>query len=125
MPIKSIMVVDNSDADHLITEILIRDYNPAIEIIKAYDGAEALEILKKSDEEPSLILLDINMPGMDGFTFLEHYKDIHTSTVVVMLSSSDQEKDKTKALAYEPVKQYMVKPISVLDLETLEKSYLD
>lgn len=121
MQIKSIMIVDDSESDQYITERVIKEFDSSIIISKAYDGDEALEMLKDMDEQPSLILLDINMPRMNGLEFLEHYKSQNPSSIVVMLSSSDQERDKTKAFSYDVVKQYIIKPLEVKDLENIAK----
>lgn len=117
---KSIMIIDDSEADQLLTRCIIENYNPNIEIHQAYDGEEALEKLTKLEEKPELILLDINMSRMGGFDFLEEYsKNNDSSMVVVMLSSSDRTEDKDNALKYPCVKDYVTKSISIGDLENL------
>ena len=73
MKLSRAMVIDDSEADQLIAEIALQMYDPNIEIIKAYDGLEALEILKDIDEQPEIIFLDINMPRMNGHEFLKVY----------------------------------------------------
>lgn len=122
MTIKKIMIVDDSDADHYLTEIVVQDYDEDLTVVKAFDGEEALEMLPTMDEPPCLILLDINMPRMGGFEFLENYKDLDTKpSVVVMLSSSDQDHDKSKALEFDEVSEYIVKPLDLADLEGIIK----
>jgi CheY-like chemotaxis protein len=67
---------------------------------------------------PSLILLDINMPAMNGFEFLEAYQSllttqkIYPSPTVIMFTSSEEENDKEKAMRFPFVKDYLVKPLS-------------
>jgi len=114
--IKSILVVDDNEADQMITRTAINDYNPNIKILVAYDGTEALQVLRELNEPPSIILLDINMPQMNGFEFLEKYKTVCNSAIIVMLSSSDQEQDKMRALSHSDVKDYITKPITMEDL---------
>lgn len=121
MTLKSILVVDDSEADQLIAEIAIQDYDDTIEVLKAFDGKEALELLASLPTQPSLIILDVNMPRMNGLEFLEHYQaQPKASTIVVMLSSSEQEKDKERALSFDVVQEYIVKPLEVEDLRKLE-----
>ncbi len=121
MKIKTIMLIDDSEEEHYLTEYVIKKYDPSLVMIQAYDGDEALAMLAEMEEHPSLILLDINMPRMNGFEFLEEYQKLYSSSVVVMLSSSDQGSDKKRAFEYSVVKQYIIKPIEVQDLENLAK----
>ena len=123
MKIQSILIVDDNEADQLIANIAITDYDDQITLYKAYDGQEALELLNTLAEPPSLLLLDINMPRMGGFEFLDRYKALHdASAVVVMLSSSNQEKDKQKAFSSGLVKHYIIKPLETKDLAALAQS---
>lgn len=120
MDISSIMIVDDSESDQYLTQMIIEQYNPDIQILQAYDGLEALEILDALEEQPSIILLDINMPRMNGFEFLEEYnKRNNPAAVIAMLTSSDQDRDKKKSMVYGCVKTYFVKPLDVDDIEAL------
>ena len=120
MIIKSIMIVDDSEADQFLTTMVIEEYNPAIKIIQAYDGQEALEKLEEMVEKPCIIILDINMPRMNGFEFLEEYnKKDYTVKIITMLTSSDQIHDREKALQFKCVHGYSVKPLEVENLRKL------
>ncbi|MDB2683163.1 response regulator [Alphaproteobacteria bacterium] len=113
MNISSIMIVDDSESDQFLTKVIIEKYDDTIEIMQAYDGQEALEQLDAIDKQPDIILLDINMPRMNGFEFLEEYnKREEKSKIIAMLTSSDQEEDKEKSIKYGCVKTYFVKPLS-------------
>ncbi len=120
MDLNRILIVDDSDPDQFLAKVIIEKFNDNIEILQAYDGQEALELLDQVSQQPDLILLDINMPVMDGHEFLEQYskRDEQTS-VVVMLTSSDQQKDKERSHAYECTKDYLSKPLKPSDLEGL------
>ena len=122
MTIKSIMIIDDNETEHFINEAVIHDYDENIEIYKAYDGKEAIELLSSMNEQPSLILLDINMPCMGGLEFLEKYNDLQKPKVIVaLLSSSEQEKDKNEAFEYNFVKKYVIKPLSIEHLKEIAK----
>lgn len=120
MNMNTVMIIDDSDTDQYLSTHIIKKYDSNIEILQAYDGEEALEILKALPIQPDLIFLDINMPRMNGHEFLEEYdKWEKRSEVIIMLTSSDQEQDKKKSLAYQCVKKYYVKPIEIMDLKTI------
>lgn len=121
MNIKKIMVIDDDAVSQMVAESMINKFNPAIEIIKAGDGLEALEILDSLPKQPDVILLDINMPRMDGLEFLEEYNTReYKSCVVAMHTSSCDEKDYQKTGQYDFVKTYFTKSIKLSDLESLE-----
>lgn len=110
--ISVVLIVDDNESDHVISRVAIEQYDPGIEILQAYDGEEALKILASADTQPDIIFLDINMPGMDGHEFLQEYaREGNPSSVVAMLTTSDQEADKEKCLTYPFVKEYIVKPL--------------
>jgi CheY-like chemotaxis protein len=119
MKMSIIMSIDDSKGDQLLNEMAIHNFNPEIEIIEAFDGQEALDLLDNMEKQPDLILLDINMPGMGGIEFLAHYnkREIKT-TIVAMLTSSEQEKDKVSVSQYPCVKAYFAKPLTQENLTT-------
>lgn len=111
MKITSILVVDDDENDQFICEYTIRKFDSSIRILKAFDGAEALDILR--NETPNAIILDINMPVMNGFEFLDRYAEefeVH-APVVAMLTSSHLGKDRERAMQYSFVKSYFEKPL--------------
>lgn len=120
--IDRILVIDDSETDQFICSCILEEYNKNIEILKAYDGKEGLEVLSSLDKPPELILLDINMPRMNGHEFLEEYAKLgnDATSVVVMLTSSAQEKDKEQAMKYGFVRQYQQKPLSVEAVQKME-----
>ncbi|UNK37257.1 response regulator [Shinella sp. H4-D48] len=111
MKIQSILVVDDDENDQFICEYTIRKYDSAIRVLKAFDGAEALNVLR--GDTPDAIILDINMPVMNGFEFLDRYAqefEVH-APVVAMLTSSHLGKDRERAMQYDFVKSYFEKPL--------------
>ncbi len=119
MTIQSILVVDDDENDQFICEYTIRKYDPSIRIIKAFDGSEALDILHR--KTPDAIILDINMPVMNGFEFLDRYAEefeVH-APVVAMLTSSHLGKDRERAMQYSFVKSYFEKPLQADHLRVM------
>ncbi|MCJ8053275.1 response regulator [Shinella curvata] len=112
MRIHSILVVDDDENDQFICEYTIRKFDPSIRVLKAFDGTEALDILR-NEEIPDAIILDINMPVMNGFEFLDRYAEEFEqhAPVVAMLTSSHLGKDRERAMQYSFVKSYFEKPL--------------
>ena len=111
----NILVVDDNEADQFLSEFAIQQYDENIVINKAYDGQEALNFLEACDRQPELVLLDINMPGMNGFGFLEQYHQRFSedASITVMLTSSIREDDYNRCTAYPYVKKVVAKPLNV------------
>lgn len=121
MKLNSVLVVDDSESDQFYANEMLDEYNEGVEIKVAYDGSEALAILEKLERPLDVIFLDLNMPGMNGFEFLEEYSQKeYASYPVVVLSSSEQALDKNKVNHYDCVKAFMVKPIDFDDFSEIE-----
>lgn len=120
MDIKKIMIVDDNEPDQFYAKIIVRKFNENIEVIPAFDGKQALEMLSESDCNPEIIFLDINMPGMDGHDFLKKYSALSESPgLVVMLSTSKEERDRLTIEQFDFVRMHLVKPMKQEYLEML------
>ena len=119
MKITSILVVDDDENDQFICDYTIRKFDPSIRVLKALDGAEALDMLHR--ETPDAIILDINMPVMNGFEFLDRYAtefEVH-APIVALLTSSRLGKDRERAMQYSFVKSYFEKPLQADHLRVM------
>lgn len=92
------------------------------------DGVQALEFLKNENQlTPDLIFLDINMPKMDGWEFLEHYQLLDpaqkSKAIILMLTTSENPKDRERALRIEEVKGYEIKPLEQAKIERILDVY--
>ena len=99
-----ILLVDDDESCNEFHQLIIEKTACTEKVEVAYDGEEALAFLKSSingvHPEPDIIFLDINMPGMNGWEFLEEYKKLEgeiKSKIVVMLTTSLNPNDKTRA----------------------------
>jgi CheY-like chemotaxis protein len=113
MTLRRILLVDDEDGFHTLNTRTLTQNEICCVIDKVFDGEEALEYLLSSTEFPDVILLDINMPRMDGFSFLEEYQKLAVSKncLVFILSTSQIEKHKKMAFSYPFVKGYFDKPL--------------
>lgn len=117
---KTFLLIEDTPTDRFYAHYLLKEAYPDCEILDAADGLEALEILE-SENGPKIdiIFLDINMPGMNGFEFLEVYSQKELGIKVCMLSSSNNQDDIDKAFAFECVKKYFTKPLDLTDLQEI------
>lgn len=123
------MLVDDDETTNIINEMLITDMDIADQLWQARNGREGIELLKKQVQQdqclPELILLDINMPVMDGFAFLEAYQQLtipdKSSVIIVMLTTSLNSSDVQRA-KNSGVADYINKPLTEQSLQAvLEK----
>jgi CheY-like chemotaxis protein len=120
-PISCILLVDDDDTTNFVNMRLLRKMNIAERIEVAKDGSAALEYLnsvpkgESNSVRPELMLVDIKMSGMDGFEFLERYKDLPLplkADKLVMLSSSASFYDLHKLQQFNDVSRHISKPLS-------------
>jgi CheY-like chemotaxis protein len=119
---KKVLLIDDNEIDLKINAKLISLANLFEEIIIRQSGEEALDYLNKyvqTDRMPDFILLDIQMPEMDGFEFLEHYKNFPEKCPVAMLSSTLDFGDIQRAEANPLVVKLLKKPLSPKELALL------
>jgi CheY-like chemotaxis protein len=132
--IKNVLLVDDDFASNYLTEVIIKDINFAGQVYSVRDGKAALDFMKQhclplqqeNSACPDLILLDINMPVMDGFEFLEEYEkmpiDKKESIYIILLTTSTNIRDVEKSKKYK-VTAYLEKPLSEEKLKLALANY--
>lgn len=129
-----ILLIDDDLATNFINQKIIQKTNLLEHVQIVFNGAEAIDYLSNSGKfegsnnpKPQLILLDINMPVMDGWEFLDAYKKLDTQIkkdiIIVMLSSSFNPADKLKAEAIAEVAEFKQKPMSKGSLFDIIRTY--
>ena len=128
--LKCIMLVDDNPDDNFFHERVIKKNNAAEIIVAKQTGNDALEYLKSKkddDPHPDLIFLDINMPGMNGWEFLEEYNKLDekfkSRAIIVMLTTSDNPDDKMKAKAMNVASDFKTKPLTAEMLDEIIDKY--
>jgi CheY-like chemotaxis protein len=115
---KQIHLIDDDPLNNLINRKLITRILPEALVTEDIDAGNALERIK-NDFTPDLILLDINMPGMNGWEFLESFQKMGKEISVYILTSSIDSADYRKAERYKQVKKYIEKPLNSQKITTL------
>ena len=126
-----ILLVEDSPGDVRLTREAFREANISIELHVAADGMEAMAFLKREGDHvnaprPDMILLDLNLPKMDGREVLAHIKEDTglRNIPTVILTTSDSETDVLKSYQLH-ANCYLTKPVQLNEFEALVKSISD
>lgn len=129
--LKCLLLVDDDVTTNFFNRHLIGKMNIFEEIHEAENGRVALDKLQElhnSGRTPEMIFLDINMPVMNGFEFLDEYQkldaELRESIVVSMLTTSLAKSDLEKANNYPDLKDYIDKPIDKQKISDLLSKHL-
>lgn len=133
--INCILLIDDNIDDNEYHEIIIRKTDVCNEIRTAENGIKALEYIMNSAKpgnekdfpRPNLIFLDINMPKMNGFEFLEAYHKLDdkfkAEVVICMLTTSLNPDDRKKAVEVDELKEFQNKPLTVEAVNHIMEKY--
>lgn len=133
-PIPLAVIIDDDEIHTFALEMLMQNHHFAEQIITFSDGKDALNFFSAAPRSalqlPDIVLLDIEMPVIDAWEFLEEFKKIRDKFTqkkisIYILSNSIYEKDKDKASSYPEVMSYLVKPLKREDLERIAKEIID
>lgn len=121
------MLIDEDEIDNIINQKIIESNNFSEKVMVFQTGTEALDFLRTNariaENLPDLIFLDINMPIMDGFQFLEEFEKLDTPILdkskIIMLSSSISPRDIDRAASNRFVKKYLNKPLNSRYLQAI------
>ncbi|MFS4447481.1 response regulator [Maribacter sp. 2307UL18-2] len=118
-PIKSVVLIDDDEISNLFNKIFIRRLDLDIEIETVANGAKAIALLtdqKTRLEKPLLLLLDMRMPVMDGWKFLEAYdsldEELRNESFIAVLTTSENEKEMISATKNPNIDAIIRKPLS-------------
>lgn len=123
----NLLVIDDDDINIFIIKKIVEKTGSDIEMVSKSNGQQAIDYLKEAIAArtplPHLILIDINMPVMNGWEFVEAYQDLGIAKPVdlYILSSSVYENDIEKTKSYSSVKGFISKPLSIERLTELIK----
>ncbi|AGH42876.1 response regulator [Paraglaciecola psychrophila] len=118
----SVLIIDDSEIERYILSHQLKKIGVS-EIMQQTNGTSGLEFLKNHSQNlqqygasfpPAIIILDVNMPIMDGFEFLQKFAELKTQVdldicQILMYSGSDDPQEKARALQYDFVKGFLIK----------------
>jgi CheY-like chemotaxis protein len=111
-PVRSIVLIDDSEIDNFLHKQVLKKIMPVGEVIAFSTGRDALQYLQ--NHTPDMIFLDIHMPLMNGFEFLDEYEKMEEDRElphIIMISSSVDPEDLFRAKMNQNVQRYLNKPI--------------
>ena len=123
---KKIILIDDDQLNNLINTRIITKFSD-FTVDSFLSGREALKYLQTCDAEnfPQLVFLDINMPVMDGWEFLNEFQKFPVTLVqncsVIMLTSSIDINDIEKSKLYFSVREFMSKPLTLESLRLITR----
>lgn len=129
--IECVLLIDDDVATNFYNKRVVNKHGVFNDIITVDSGVKALHYLLEASkgkfQKPSLIFLDINMPGMNGWEFLHEYEKLdHTITngiKLIMLTTSTNVDDYNRSLTYKSVNDFINKPLSVNLLDNVIETH--
>ncbi len=124
-----ILLVDDDNATNMLNSFVIKKMELTKTVKVVLNGSEALDYLHSISEEeqcPEFIFLDINMPKMDGWEFLEEYREMNVErqrAKVILLTTSENPDDIEKAKNYPEILEYCNKPLTKEIINSLVNKY--
>lgn len=130
--LEMVMTVDDDSMGQMLSEIILSDQHFCESIIKLYDGKMALDYFEEQSKLPpheqkipKLVLLDLNMPILDGWDFLNRYasdyKVFHDQIKIIVLTSSLEPNSQTKAVEHPLIFKYIAKPLEPKHIMALKE----
>ena len=120
--INCVLFVDDNPLTNFLNRKLLSEVSNSTQVIAIESAEGLLDFLKregnyqKEKAVPNIIFLDINMPRMDGFEFLEHYNQLESDLVkdilIVFLTTSIRNRDRSKAFDNDFVYDFVAKPLT-------------
>jgi CheY-like chemotaxis protein len=134
--VNCILLIDDDEPTNFLSQMIIEEVDCAAEIQIAYSGGEALDYLtgqgtstsgQNTYPRPDLIFLDINMPAMNGWEFLQKYNSLEKehkgNIVIIMLTTSLNPDDRLRSKDFPDVSGFENKPLTRAKLEALLKKH--
>ncbi|AXT61054.1 response regulator [Aquimarina sp. AD10] len=132
--VETVLLIDDDKATQYVHKRIITKHNKFKNILTFLSGSIALDYLKSINvnftKKPQLIFLDLNMPGMNGWEFIEQYNGLCNSITrgnkLIILSTSNDPIDISRSREIDNVNDFISKPLSIAILDkVLETHFVD
>jgi len=129
--INYVLLIDDDKVTNYYNQRIVNKYDKIKDVVAVTSGKKALEYLKNAEkglvEKPNLIFLDINMPAMNGWEFVQEYKKLNADFTkdikLVMLTTSNNPDDYQRSLQIDSIDGFINKPLSTDLLSEIVKSH--
>jgi CheY-like chemotaxis protein len=130
----TVLLIDDDEINNMICTKIISKNDFAGNIVACSSARQGLKYLEETQTDsekvvPSVIFLDINMPVMNGWDFLDQYKQMDSlqgkEIILIMLSSSSSSSDLTRAKSYPQVSDYITKPLTATHLQQIREKFFE
>ncbi len=135
MPLtNTVLLIDDDEINNMICTKIISKNDFAGNIVACSSARQGLKYLEEAQADsgkdmPSVIFLDINMPVMNGWDFLDQYRQMallrDKKIILIMLSSSSSSSDLTRAKSYPQVSDYITKPLTATHLQQIREKFFE
>ncbi len=125
------MLIDNNPDDNFYHSRIIKKTDPSVQVLVMASATEALKYLQAAGAQsiqPDLIFLDINMPGINGWDFMQQLqmqKPLPNPPLIIMLTTSENPDDRKKALQSGAIADCMTKPLTVEMLNAIMQKFFN
>ena len=129
--LQKVLLIDDDDIVNSINKVIIKHAKFANEIVAETIASDAIDYIKNQEKEgslPELIFLDINMPEMDGWDFVDEYVKLgfeDNGPRIIMLTSSINPRDENRASLIDEITDFMSKPLSPELLDEIYQEHFE
>ena len=109
---RTVVFIDDDDIAHYLIKTLLKLHRPDLSLTSFLSAFEALNLIERNEFEAAVILLDINMPKMNGWEFLQEMEKFNYNVPVYILTSSEDAKDLVRVKVFKNVLGYFTKPLT-------------
>ena len=117
-PPKRFLLIDDNPHDQLLAAEAFAELCPDCQLAVANTGPHALELLRSADDLPEVILLDVNMPGMNGFEVARGLRQDSSSAAIFIVAvtgwGADSDRRRTREAGFD---EHLVKPVDAIRLQ--------